>query len=354
MSTLPDFEAGDFMENFDLLYSATSQKGYSRIKENGKFIYLDTRGKPIDSEKILERIAKLVLPPAWESVWICTKANGHLQATGIDAKGRKQYRYHPNWEKIRNETKFNQLYYFGKNLGKLRKQLKKDLRRKSLDKEKVIALALSIMEITFLRVGNTAYEKEYGSHGLTTLKNKHVRFLQGHAFFKFKGKKGVQQLVEMKSVALANLLKKVKELPGQEVFQYYGEDKSLQALDSSDVNNYLKKYMEGNFTCKDFRTWAGCIAAIECMLQNRVEEEITKTGLQKNLVAIIDQVAGRLGNTRAVCRKYYIHPQLLKKFEEGKLEEVLAISKTKSVNPEVIEKALLYFLKKELGEQALT
>lgn len=344
-----DVDPQEFLDQYELIHTSTDQKGYARIKKKDKFIFLDTKGQEIQSEKTLKRIAALVLPPAWTDVWICSKSNGHLQATGIDDRGRKQYRYHKKWEEIRNETKFNQLYYFGKKLGKLRTQLSKDLRKRTLNKEKVTALALSIMEVTLLRVGNASYEKEYGSHGLTTLKNRHIKFEKGQAFFKFKGKKGVKHNVEMKGPSLVRLLKKVKELPGQEVFQYYDEHKELNSLDSSDINAYLKEHMEGNFTCKDFRTWAGCVSAIECMLQNTCDEDVTKTEMKKTTISVIDFVAGKLGNTRTVCKKYYIHPQLLSSFEHGELSSIIPISKSKTINSQSIEKAFLSFLKKEIS-----
>ncbi len=335
-------------KTFGLVYFPSTKKGYTRIEKKGEFAYLDLDGKLIKDKKTLQRISALVIPPAWTKVWICPIASGHLQATGVDVKGRKQYRYHSKWSKVRNETKFNQLFYFGKNLNKLRTQLKKDLKRKYLDKNKVIALALTIMEETLIRVGNTTYEKEYGSYGLTTLKNKHIRFRQNHAFFKFKGKKGVQQLAEIKGKSLVNLLKKVKELPGHHVFQFYNEDQELQQLDSSDINDYLKTYMKGDFTCKDFRTWAGCISAIHCMMQNEFLEENSKSAMQTQVVAIIDEVASRLGNTRAVCKKYYIHPKLLTHFESGNLDDIIRVSNKKTFSKADLEKAFLNFLKKEL------
>lgn len=336
-----------FLDQYDLIYSSTDQKGYSRKRKGDDFVYFDTFGKPITSERTLKRIEALVLPPAWEDVWICSKANGHLQAVGVDDKGRKQYMYHEKWVKLRNETKFNQLYFFGKKLKRLRRQLKKHLRKRKLTKDKVTALALSVMEVTLLRVGNVSYEKEYGSYGLTTLKNRHVKFEKGHAFFKFKGKKGVEQRVEMHGKRLVNQLKKVKELPGQEVFQYYDDDGNLHSLDSSDINEYLQKHMKGDFTAKDFRTWAGCITAISCMAQAPADVFKTKTGTHKALVAIIDEVADKLGNTRAVCKKYYIHPGLVDSFEKGEFSKLFEIGEEHVGNTEVIEKAFLKFLKKK-------
>lgn len=331
-------EAAFITKNNSLIYISPGTKGYQRVKRNGKFIYLDLNGKVISSLTVINRIKDLAIPPAWEKVWICPSEKGHIQATGLDRKGRKQYRYHSLWKQLRNETKFDRLYYFGKKLENLRKQLKKDLRRGSLDKEKVTALALSVMETTLIRSGNSTYEKENGSYGLTTLKNRHVRFRESEAFFKFKGKKGVQTEVALKGGLLVQLLKKVKELPGQELFQYYDADRNLCSLNSADINGYLTRYMDESFTCKDFRTWAGCVCALEYILES-------KKGNSKrtnHLPALIDQVAKRLGNTRSVCRKYYIHPRLLEHYEKGTIDQVLSHAQTKP------EKILLAFLKKQL------
>jgi DNA topoisomerase-1 len=331
-------EPESIIRNSKLIYIRPGTKGYQREKKKGEFIYLDLNGKTIRSAAIINRIKNLVIPPAWKEVWICPSENGHIQATGLDTKGRKQYRYHNLWKKLRNETKFDRLYFFGKKLGKLRKQLKKDLRRRNLDKEKVTALALSIMEHTLIRSGNSEYEKENGSYGLTTLKNRHVRFRNGGVLFKFTGKKGISSQIKLKAKSLVRLLKRVKELPGQELFQYYDNDRNLNVLNSADINNYLTEFMDESFTCKDFRTWAGCVCAIEYMLK----EDKENGGKENNPAALVDQVANRLGNTRAVCRKYYIHPTLLDRYEAGTLDEIRSPG---LANP---EKILRSFLKKQL------
>jgi DNA topoisomerase I len=324
-----------------LVYVTSEKKGFTRKEKNGQFIYLDTAGKEIKSEEVLHRIKALVIPPAWTDVWICPKENGHIQVTGLDAKGRKQYRYHTDWQKFRNETKFDKLYQFGKKLNNLRKQIQKDLRRKNIDKQKVTALALSVMENTFIRVGNAAYEKENGSYGLTTLKNRHIRFDHGIAIFKFVGKKGVKRMVQMRHRSLINLLKKVKDLPGQEIFQYYDADNNLHSLNSSDINHYLKEHMKEDFTCKDFRTWGGCVCALQHLLEDAGEQSSPKS-----LPALIDKVAERLGNTRTVCKKYYIHPQLLLRYENGEMSQLFPSGKVKTDDFNAVEKAFLNFLKK--------
>jgi DNA topoisomerase-1 len=331
--------------NIRLRYVTGYEKGFTRAKKGKKFIYLDAEGREIRQQEIISHIEALVLPPAWTGVWICPYPNGHLQATGIDARGRKQYRYHTRWSKQRNEKKFDRIYDFGKKLPQLRKQMAKDIRRKKLLREKVTALALSIMNETFIRVGNTAYEKEYGSHGLTTLKNRHVEINGNKAFFRFKGKKGISQQVALNNASLARLLKHVKELPGQELFQYYDESGEIRKLDSGDINEYLKTYMKEEFTCKDFRTWAGCVVALQIMAG--MEAFDTEAECKRNIIAIVDHVAQKLGNTRTISKKYYIHPGLLLSYEQQKLDTLLMKLKKEegSALNKTAEKALLTFLK---------
>lgn len=336
----------DIAKSMQLRYVHSGSKGFSRQKKGDHFIYLDTQGKEIKEQEIISRIHSLVLPPAWTDVWICTYPNGHLQATGYDVRGRKQYRYHNKWSKLRNENKFDRLYIFGKKLPLLRKQIIKDIRKKTLIREKVSAIALSIMNETYIRAGNTTYEKEYGSFGLTTLKNRHVNINGTKAFFKFKGKKGVMQQVAMKDASLVRLLKNVRELPGQELFQYYDEQGELHKLDSGDINNYLKEHMDEEFTSKDFRTWAGSVTALQIM--SHTEDFDCDADCKRNIVGIIDGVAAKLGNTRTICKKYYIHPALLQSYEQKKLQQVLSKLK-KYDDPKVLnvetEKALLSFLR---------
>jgi DNA topoisomerase-1 len=336
----------DIARSMKLRYVHSHSKGFSRKKKGNQFIYLDAEGDPIKDPEILDRIKGLVLPPAWTDVWICPYPNGHLQATGYDVRGRKQYRYHSKWSKVRNDNKFDRIYGFGKKLPLLRKQIVKDIRKKKLIREKVSAIALSVMNETLIRAGNTAYEKEYGSFGLTTLKNRHVSINGSQAFFKFKGKKGVTHQIKLKDATLTRLLKNVRELPGQELFQYYDEDGQLHRLDSGDINNYLKENMDEEFTCKDFRTWAGSVAALQIM--SHTEDFDGDAACKKNIVDIVDGVAERLGNTRTICKKYYIHPALIESYEQRKLEQVLKKLKKyenpKELNSET-EKALLGFLK---------
>ncbi len=331
-----------------LRYVKAGTPGYARLRQGNDFIYHDMQGNLIHDENTLDRIRKLVLPPAWENVWIAPWPNAHLQATGTDAKGRKQYRYHSTWAKVRNETKYYRLLLFGRQLPAIRRQILADLRRKILNREKVIAIALSVMEETQIRVGNTAYEKLYGSHGLTTLRNKHVVINGSTTFFQFKGKKGVLHKIALKHSSLSRLLKKVSEIPGHELFQYYDENGGHRVLDSGEINDYLKQFMQEEFTCKDFRTWAGTVQAFNMLADLPPFQSAAEC--KRNIVAVIDGVAGKLGNTRAVCKKYYIHPQLLDSYENGTLAPWLQKIRLKREQPAMgglhaDEKVLLAFLK---------
>ncbi|ASZ10592.1 DNA topoisomerase IB [Chitinophaga pendula] len=333
-----------------LRYVKAGTTGYSRQRHGKEFHYLDQHGERIRDTETLLRIRGLVLPPAWEQVWICPYANGHLQATGIDALGRKQYRYHATWAKVRNETKYDRLLQFGEKLPQIRRRIQVSLRKRTLDKEKVLAIALSVMQETLIRVGNSAYEKLYGSHGLTTLRNQHVKINGNTAFFQFKGKKGVMHKIALKHASLARLLQKMKDIPGQELFQYYDESGEHKGLDSGDINEYLKECAEEDFTCKDFRTWSGTVNALNLMADLMPFE--SQAECKRNIVSIIDGVAGKLGNTRAVCKKYYVHPQLLLAYENCQLDTYLQQIRDSRSRPAKgglhnDEKVLLQFLKKQ-------
>ncbi|WP_270088947.1 DNA topoisomerase IB [Sphingobacterium sp. SYP-B4668] len=330
--------------DLNLRYVSGKEPGYSRKELKGKFVYFSDKGL-VDDRDTIRRIEALVIPPAWKDVWICKRKNGHIQATGIDVRGRKQYKYHTDWSTLRNIKKFDRLMGFVKKLKLLRAQLAKDLRRKSLTKEKVCAIAVYTMSTTYIRAGNKSYEEEYGSFGLTTLKNRHIKIEHNQVFFKFKGKKGVLQQVYLKEPKVARLLKNVKELPGQELFQYYDTEGQLQRLDSGDINVYLRQAMQDDYTCKDFRTWAGCVLALLVMATEPFAE--TPAARKKALVAIIDAVALRLGNTRTVTRNYYIHPELQNQYITGNLQPLLSGLRKKNevTTPgSATEKSLVKFL----------
>lgn len=303
-----------------LKYVSNRSKGYFKKKEGENFIYVDEQGKKVKDKLLLERFKKLVIPPAYQDVWISESEECHLQFTGIDAKGRIQYRYHTSWNTIRNQSKFYRLKRFAEALPLIRSQVEKDLQRKDLCYEKVIALVVALIEKTHIRIGNESYSKLYGSFGLSTLKDKHVKFNGIEVKFSFKGKKGVYHDISLKSRRLANLVKKCKEIPGKELFQYYDDNGAHHSIDSGDVNHYLKNITGEDFTAKDFRTWAGSVHAL-CALKDVGIFE-TQTDCKKNVLNAIDIVAKQLGNTRTVCKKYYIHPQVISHYENGNLHEL--------------------------------
>lgn len=305
----------------NLLYVTDTQPGIQRKKNRNGFIYL-LDNKPISDKEELERIKRLVIPPAWENVWICKLHNGHIQCTGLDALRRKQYKYHPHWNFVRNQTKFYRLLDFGEHLPQLRLQVEKDISNKELTEEKVIATVISVMERTYIRIGNSAYEKLYGSYGLTTLKDKHVKINGDILQFSFKGKKGVMHDVTIRNKKLARIVKQCRDIPGQELFQYKDADGNYHSVDSGKVNNYIKSITEKDFTAKDFRTWAGSINALRAFKQIGEAETVTET--KKKIVEALDFVSTQLGNTRTVCKKYYVHPLILEMYETKSLSKYVA------------------------------
>lgn len=327
MSATPYFSHKDILladRNYEmaasyahLVYVNDRQPGISRVKKGKGFRYLS--GDDLIREKItLERIRGLVIPPAWIKVWICPVANGHVQATGIDARGRKQYRYHVLWNSLRTETKFHRLYEFGKYLPTIREKMEADLRSKGLTREKVLATVISLMEKTYIRVGNNEYEKLYGSYGLTTMKNKHVTITGDKMVFSFTGKKGIHHAITVLNKRLARMVGQCREIPGRELFQYYEEDGTRKSIDSGMVNHYIKEAAGSlDFTAKDFRTWAGSLHALQEF--RAVGEAADPTEAKSRITSVLDAVSRRLGNTRTVCRKYYVHPGLIQLYEENKL-----------------------------------
>ena len=279
-------------------------------------------GKPLRDAETLARIKSLVIPPAWKDVWISTVANGHLQATGRDARGRKQYRYHPKWRQVRDETKYDRMLAFGYTLPQVRDRIEHDLALPGLPRAKVLATVLQLMERTLIRVGNDEYARTNDSYGLTTLRNSHVRLNGSELKFRFKGKSGVAHDVGVRDRRLASIVKRCRDLPGYELFQYLDEEGTARDVESNDVNDYLREVSGEPFTSKDFRTWAGTVLAAEALRDCGPCR--TKKELQRAIVGAIDRVAGRLGNTRAVCRKSYVHPAVLAAFEEGRLARAFA------------------------------
>lgn len=275
----------------------------------------------IKDKETLARIKRLAIPPAWRNVWICYKENGHIQATGVDVKNRKQYKYHTQWNEIRNQTKFHRLYEFGKTLPQLRERLENDICHQSLTKEKVLATVISLMERTFIRIGNSEYEKLYGSYGLTTLKDGHVKIDDAVMKFSFKGKKGIFHTVTLKNKRLARIVKACRDIPGKELFQYINEAGVRCSIDSGMVNTYIKEATGKDFSAKDFRTWAGTLSILSSF---KTLGEVTQPSeAKKNVIAALDEVSAKLGNTRTVCRKYYVHPAIIKLYEENSLTRYL-------------------------------
>lgn len=305
-----------------LLYVSDTDPGISREKKGEKFQYV-FNGKQVNDDEELLRIKHLVIPPAWTNVWICPKDNGHLQVTGMDVKGRKQYKYHADWNKFRNQTKFYKLHEFGKVLPSIRLQLEKDLSLPTLGQEKVLAAVVSLMQRTNIRVGNNFYEKLYGSYGLTTLKDKHVKIEGTRLKFSFKGKKGVMHDISIKNNKLAKIVKQCRDIPGKELFQYFDENGERHSIDSGMVNDYIRTISGGSdFTAKDFRTWAGTVQALLALQSIGCCETAAET--KKRIVEALDTVSKHLGNTRTVCKKYYVHPLILSLYENRQLEKYTA------------------------------
>ena len=304
----------------DLVYVNDKDPGINRLKKGKGFVYIYDE-KPLKRKAEIERIRKLAIPPAWTNVWICANSNGHIQATGFDIRGRKQYRYHSMWNVLRNETKFHRLYEFGKVLPSIRLKLEEDLVKKELTEEKVLATVVSLMERTSIRIGSEEYEKTNGSYGLTTLKDNHVKIEGDNMVFCFKGKKGIEHKIPLKNKRLARMVKQCRDIPGKELFQYYDAEGNRKSIDSGMVNRYIKDASGGDFTAKDFRTWAGTLNIIRAF--RSMGEAETDSECKKNILAALDEVSKQLGNTRTVCKKYYVHPGVIKLYEDKSLLKYL-------------------------------
>lgn len=300
-----------------LRYTADTRPGYTRKGAGKGFYFLDDKGERVKDPKTLERLKSLVIPPAWTEVWISKSGKGHLQATGRDTKGRKQYIYHPQWEEARKLTKFGRMIEFGECLSRLREQIQEDIGSRKLDRRKVTAVVLSILDNALIRIGNRHYAKSNKSYGLTTLRDKHVKINGSSITFSFKGKKGVEHKIDMKDRRLARLVKKCKDIPGYDLFQYFDEDGERQTLESGDVNEYLREVTQQEFTAKDFRTWGGTVRMVECL--EKVLHENPDLNKEKSIREAVKMVARGLGNTPSVCSRYYIHPEVINLFKEDRL-----------------------------------
>lgn len=298
-----------------LRYITDSRPGITRRRRGKSFTYLDADGKTVRDKDLLARIRSLVLPPAWTNVWISPIANSHLQATGRDARGRKQSRYHPHWREVRDETKYERMLLFAEALPVIRERVDRDLALPGLPRERILATIVALMESTLIRIGNESYAKQNHSFGLTTMRNRHVEVNGARVTFSFQGKSGVHHTIDLSDRRLANIIRRCEELPGYELFQYLDTDNERHSIDSADVNDYLQSITGQSITAKDFRTWAGSVLA--CDLLREYEPSLSATQAKKNIVATIKCVAQRLGNTPSVCRKCYIHPAVLEAYLNG-------------------------------------
>jgi DNA topoisomerase-1 len=289
--------------------------GIRRVGRKGRVHYVLPNGRTLADRDAIERIKALGIPPAWTDVWICPIANGHLQATGRDARGRKQYRYHSRWREVRDEVKYGRLIAFAAALPVIRRRTEADLRRPGLPREKVLAAVVQLLEKTLIRVGNEEYARQNGSVGLTTMKDAHAKITGGKVRFSFRGKSGIEHAIDLDDRRLARIVKACRDLPGYELFQYLDDEGRRQTIDSADVNAYLREIAGEDFTAKDFRTWAGTVLAARALAE--AQGASSSRQAKRNIVAAIESVAKRLGNTRAVCRKCYIHPAILDAYLDG-------------------------------------
>ncbi len=337
---MPDTELIDTLPS-DLHYVDDIQPGITRKKLRGKFSYFEPSGQRITDPDEIKRINALAVPPAYTDVWICPDPCGHLQATGRDARGRKQYRYHPRWREVRDADKYSRLREFGLALPKLRKQLEALLAAPGFSRDKVMATVITLLDATLIRVGNTQYARDNRSYGLTTLRSRHVEVNGSAILFQFRGKSGIEHQITVKDRRLARIIKRCLEIPGQNLFQYLDENGERHTVSSSDVNAYLQTLTGADFTAKDYRTWAGSALALAVLRELTHESE---TEAKRHVVEMVKGVAKQLGNTPAVCRKSYIHPAVVEKFMLGALAELPRPRVRKGLRAE--EVALAMFLER--------
>jgi DNA topoisomerase I len=305
-----------------LSYANDDAPGITRKKSGSGFVYIDARRRRVTDWETLARLKSLAIPPAWTDVWICPSPNGHIQAIGHDARGRKQYRYHPRWRDVRDEAKYGRMLAFAHALPRIRRRIKRDLKLPGLPREKVLAAIVRLLETTFIRVGNEEYAKQNHSYGLTTIRNKHVKVRGSKIHFEFRGKSGIDHEIDLEDARLAAIVRRCQELPEQELFEYIDQDGTRRDVTSTDVNDYLREISGGeDFTAKGFRTWAGTVLAALALQEFLAFD--SQAQAKRNLVAAIERVAGQLGNTKAVCRKCYIHPAVIESYLDGTLARAL-------------------------------
>ncbi|HEY7311080.1 MAG TPA: DNA topoisomerase IB [Gemmataceae bacterium] len=338
-----------------LRYVGDDRPGIRRVRKGKGFRYLGPDDKPVRDADTLRRIRSLAIPPAWTDVWICPLANGHLQATGHDARGRKQYRYHPRWRAVRDETKYDRTIAFGQALPHIRSRIEQDLAQPGLPRTKVLATVVRLLETTLIRVGNEEYARENGSFGLTTLRNRHVNVEGQTVCFTFKGKSGIRHQIRVGDRRLARIVQRCQDLPGQELFQYLDADGTPRDIDSADVNQYLQAIAGQGFTAKDCRTWAGTVLAARALQE--FESFDSQAQAKRNVVEAIESVSKRLGNTKAVCRKCYVHPAVINAYLDGSLLDTLRQRVENEIAGSLAElpseeAAVLAFLQERLKHEA--
>ena len=342
-------------EEAGLRYVNDDQPGYSRKARGDDFEYFDSEGKAITDEQRILKIKRLAIPPAWTDVWICPSPNCHIQATGRDARRRKQYRYHERWREVRDENKYDRMVIFGKALPKIRRRVRHDLKLPGLPRNKVLATVVQLLERTFIRIGNEEYARENKSFGLTTMKDRHVDVKGSKLRFRFRGKSGRQHEVDVTDRHIARIVARLQDLPGQDLFQYVDDDGELRNVSSHDVNDYLRQITGEDFTAKDFRTWAGTV--LTAMALNVQGKFKTKKEAKTNIKTAIAAVSKILGNTPPVCRKCYVHPTVLEMYLDGNSIEGLKRITEEAMERENIdlqssEAAVLRFLETRLSEKA--
>jgi DNA topoisomerase-1 len=330
-----------------LRYVDDSRPGYTRQWTDGAFAYFNTQGKRLTDEAEIKRINALAIPPAYIDVWICPDARGHLQATGRDARGRKQYRYHPQWRETRDATKYERMLAFSAVLPKLRARVGRDLELDGMQRNKVLATVVRLLDTTLIRVGSEEYARENRSYGLTTLRKKHLKVQSGTLRFQFRGKSGIEHDVSVSDARIAKIVKRCMDLPGHDLFQYLDTDGGRHTVSSADINDYLHEITGADFTAKDYRTWAGSVFALAALRKLAWE---TVTEARKHVVGTIKEVAKLLRNTPAVCRKCYVHPAVIEAFEAGELADEMPAARRSGLKAD--EATLAIFLEREAKRQA--
>ena len=304
-----------------LRYVMDGEPGFTRSGANGKFRFTTPEGHRLRDETQLRRIRSLVIPPAWTDVWICSRADGHLQATGRDARGRKQYRYHPRWREVRDSVKYSRMLKFVRALPRIRRRVARDLGRRKLNREKVLATVVRLLELTLIRVGNEEYAKTNQSFGLSTMRNRHVDVSGVSIHFHFSGKSGKKHSIRITDRKLARTISRLQDLPGQKLFQFETADGTRHDVESGDVNAYLREVSGDDFTAKDFRTWAGTVLA--AMALHELQDFDSDAQAKRNVMAAVERTAAQLGNTPAICRKCYVHPEIIETYLEGSMVLVM-------------------------------